>query len=74
MTAIAVLGSTGSIGVSTLDVVARHRDRYRVHALAAHSDHRGLLAQCLGLVAGAGAGVRNGAGPVGELDRGQADA
>ncbi|HSD53569.1 MAG TPA: 1-deoxy-D-xylulose-5-phosphate reductoisomerase [Burkholderiales bacterium] len=47
MTAIAVLGSTGSIGVSTLDVVARHRERFRVHALAAHSDHRGLLAQCL---------------------------
>lgn len=34
---LAVLGSTGSIGRSTLDVVARHPDRYRVEALAAHS-------------------------------------
>lgn len=34
---IAVLGSTGSIGQSTLDVIARHPDRYRVMGLAAHS-------------------------------------
>ena len=32
---IVVLGSTGSIGQSTLDVIARHPDRYRVYALAA---------------------------------------
>ena len=32
---IVVLGSTGSIGQSTLDVIARHTDRYRVYALAA---------------------------------------
>jgi 1-deoxy-D-xylulose-5-phosphate reductoisomerase len=44
---IAVLGSTGSIGASTLDVVARHGDRFRVDTLAARSDHRRLLAQCL---------------------------
>ena len=37
MQSIAVLGSTGSIGQSTLDVIARHPDRYRVAALAAHS-------------------------------------
>ncbi len=37
MQSIAVLGSTGSIGHSTLDVVARHPDRYKVVALAAHS-------------------------------------
>lgn len=37
MQAIAVLGSTGSIGQSTLNVIARHPDRYRVVALAAHS-------------------------------------
>lgn len=36
MQSIAVLGSTGSIGQSTLDVVARHPDRYRVVALAAN--------------------------------------
>ena len=32
---LAILGSTGSIGVSTLDVVARHPDRYEVFALTA---------------------------------------
>jgi 1-deoxy-D-xylulose-5-phosphate reductoisomerase len=37
MQRIAVLGSTGSIGQNTLDVIARHPDRYRVVALAAHS-------------------------------------
>ncbi len=35
---IAVLGCTGSIGCNTLDVVARHADRYRVYALAAGSN------------------------------------
>ncbi len=34
---ITVLGSTGSIGVNTLDVVARHRDRYSIYALTAYS-------------------------------------
>jgi 1-deoxy-D-xylulose-5-phosphate reductoisomerase len=34
---IAVLGSTGSIGENTLDVVARHPDRFEVFALSAHS-------------------------------------
>ena len=34
---ITILGSTGSIGTSTLDVVARHPDRYRVHALTGHT-------------------------------------
>ena len=34
MKTISVLGATGSIGDSTLDVVARHPDRYRVHALS----------------------------------------
>ncbi|HYT16109.1 MAG TPA: 1-deoxy-D-xylulose-5-phosphate reductoisomerase [Burkholderiales bacterium] len=33
---IAILGATGSIGASTLDVVARHPDRFRVAALTAH--------------------------------------
>ncbi len=44
---ITVLGSTGSIGVSTLDVVARHADRFRVHALTGHSRVVELAAQCL---------------------------
>jgi len=43
---VAVLGSTGSIGVSTLDVIRRHPDRYKVVALTANNDHQGLLAQC----------------------------
>jgi 1-deoxy-D-xylulose-5-phosphate reductoisomerase len=47
MTGIAVLGSTGSVGASTLDVVARHGDRYHVHTLAARSDHGRLFAQCI---------------------------
>jgi 1-deoxy-D-xylulose-5-phosphate reductoisomerase len=36
--AVAVLGSTGSIGRQTLDVVARTRERFRVRSLAANSD------------------------------------
>ncbi len=43
---VAVLGSTGSIGRSTLDVLARHPQRYRVAALAARRDVAGLLEQC----------------------------
>jgi 1-deoxy-D-xylulose-5-phosphate reductoisomerase len=43
---ISVLGSTGSIGVSTLDVIARHPDRFAVHALAANSSVEAMLAQC----------------------------
>ncbi|MCB1704691.1 MAG: 1-deoxy-D-xylulose-5-phosphate reductoisomerase [Halioglobus sp.] len=44
---VSVLGSTGSIGTSTLDVIARHRDRFEVYALAAHSSVDTLLSQCL---------------------------
>lgn len=44
---VAVLGSTGSIGVSTLDVLRRHPDRYQVAALTAHSNVTRLLEQCL---------------------------
>lgn len=47
MQSLTVLGATGSIGVSTLDVVARHPDRYRIHALTAHSRVESLLVQCL---------------------------
>lgn len=43
---ICVLGSTGSIGVSTLDVIARHPDRYQVFALTAHSQVVKLAQQC----------------------------
>jgi 1-deoxy-D-xylulose-5-phosphate reductoisomerase len=44
---IAVLGSTGSIGTSTLDVVARHPERFSVTALAAGRNDELLLEQCL---------------------------
>ena len=47
MIGVTVLGSTGSIGKSTLDVLARHPDRFRVVALTAHRDVDGLAAQCL---------------------------
>lgn len=47
MKRLTVLGSSGSIGESTLDVVARHPDRYQVFALVAHRSHERLLEQCL---------------------------
>ncbi len=47
MIGVSVLGSTGSIGRSTLDVLARHPDRYRVIALSANSDVEGMYRQCL---------------------------
>jgi 1-deoxy-D-xylulose-5-phosphate reductoisomerase len=43
---IAVLGATGSIGGSTLDVIARHPDRFRVSVLAAHRQVEPLVALC----------------------------
>ena len=46
MKQIAILGSTGSIGVSTLDVVARHPERFEVFALSAATQVDALLAQC----------------------------
>jgi 1-deoxy-D-xylulose-5-phosphate reductoisomerase len=44
---IVVLGATGSIGTSTLDVVARHPDRYSVLALTAHRGAERLARLCL---------------------------
>jgi 1-deoxy-D-xylulose-5-phosphate reductoisomerase len=43
---ITILGATGSIGVSTLDVLARHPDKYKVFALTAHSRVEELAEQC----------------------------
>jgi 1-deoxy-D-xylulose-5-phosphate reductoisomerase len=43
---VAVLGATGSIGVSTLDVIARHPQRFSVVALAANHNVAVLRAQC----------------------------
>jgi 1-deoxy-D-xylulose-5-phosphate reductoisomerase len=44
---LCILGSTGSVGSSTLDVLSRHPDRFEVFALTAHSRVDELLAQCL---------------------------
>ena len=46
LNSITVLGSTGSIGQNTLDVVSRHPDRYRVYALTANTDVDALEQQC----------------------------
>jgi 1-deoxy-D-xylulose-5-phosphate reductoisomerase len=43
---VVVLGATGSIGVSTLDVIARHPQRYRVVALTANQQVDRLVEQC----------------------------
>lgn len=44
---LTVLGATGSIGVNTLDVIARHPDRFEVVALSAHRQADRLFEQCL---------------------------
>ena len=47
MKRLAILGSTGSIGANTLDVAARHPDRFQVVALAAARNVERLAAQCV---------------------------
>ncbi|MBW8077997.1 MAG: 1-deoxy-D-xylulose-5-phosphate reductoisomerase [Gallionella sp.] len=44
---ITILGSTGSIGTSTLDVVARHPDRFQIFALTAYRQADVLFEQCV---------------------------
>jgi 1-deoxy-D-xylulose-5-phosphate reductoisomerase len=44
---LSVLGSTGSIGVSTLEVVALHPERYKIFALTANTSVDALFQQCL---------------------------
>ena len=46
LTRLTILGSTGSIGKSTLDVVARHQDRYQIVALTALQQDELLFEQC----------------------------
>ncbi len=46
MKSITILGATGSIGQSTLDIVARHRDRYTVHALTANRNVEKMQRLC----------------------------
>jgi 1-deoxy-D-xylulose-5-phosphate reductoisomerase len=43
---VAILGSTGTVGEHTLDVIARHPDRFRVMALGAHRNVEKLAEQC----------------------------
>lgn len=45
MQTISILGSTGSIGTSTIDVIARHPEQYQVYALTANRDYQKLLSQ-----------------------------
>ncbi|MEW9624103.1 1-deoxy-D-xylulose-5-phosphate reductoisomerase [Rhodanobacter geophilus] len=47
MKRIAVLGATGSIGTSTLDVIARHPDRFRASVLGAHRNVAALAGLCV---------------------------
>jgi 1-deoxy-D-xylulose-5-phosphate reductoisomerase len=44
---VTILGSTGSIGVSTLEVIARHPERFEVFALSAATQVDKMLAQCV---------------------------
>jgi 1-deoxy-D-xylulose-5-phosphate reductoisomerase len=46
MRSVSILGATGSIGASALDVIARHPQRFRVSALAAHRKVDELVALC----------------------------
>ncbi len=43
---VTVLGATGTIGLNTLDVIARHPQRFRAFALTANSRYESLLEQC----------------------------
>ena len=47
MNRIAVLGATGSIGASTLDVIARHPERFRASVLSAHRNVDALVELCV---------------------------
>ncbi len=44
---VCILGATGSVGTSTLDVIGRHADRFEVFALTAHGRVDDLFAQCV---------------------------
>lgn len=47
MKTVTVLGSTGSIGVNTLDVISRHPDKYSIKALTANTNVNVIKEQCL---------------------------
>ena len=62
MKGVAVLGSTGSIGTSTLNVLRRHRDHFRLVGLTAGSNSK-LLGEQIAEWRPAFAGLASGAGP-----------
>jgi 1-deoxy-D-xylulose-5-phosphate reductoisomerase len=45
--ALTILGATGSIGLNTLDVAARHPDSYSIHAITAHTSCDALIELCI---------------------------
>jgi 1-deoxy-D-xylulose-5-phosphate reductoisomerase len=45
-TRVVVLGSTGSIGISTMDVLSRHKDRFEIFAITAATSVEKMVAQC----------------------------
>ncbi|WP_218813499.1 1-deoxy-D-xylulose-5-phosphate reductoisomerase [Rickettsiella endosymbiont of Dermanyssus gallinae] len=47
MKALTILGSTGSIGVNTLDIIGQHPDRFKIIALTAHHNIELLFKQCI---------------------------
>ena len=47
MKKLTILGATGTIGVNTLDVVGRNRERFEVFALSANTNDEGLARQCI---------------------------
>ena len=47
MKEITILGSTGSIGVNTLDVISRHQDKFNVKALTSNTNLDVFVQQCL---------------------------
>ena len=46
-TTISILGSTGSVGTSTLDVISNHPERFELDALTANNNVDKMLQQCL---------------------------
>ena len=46
MKQVTILGATGSVGQSTLDIVARHRDRFALYALTANDNDQKMRQLC----------------------------
>ena len=46
MKQVTILGATGSVGQSTLDIIARHRDRFALYALTANANDQKMQQLC----------------------------